>query len=178
MERCWILIGMMGAGKSTVGRGLASLVNREFIDSDALIEKRVGRSVGDIFRVYSEDAFRDHENSILKGLEASPVVIATGGGIVLREDNWNELRRLGTTVYLKVESDVLIKRLESSHKKRPLLDSEDWQDQLKAILKSREAFYNKADITIDVSRLNAEAAIEATCQALQAYERSASNERS
>src|SRR5690349_9779443 len=108
MERCWILLGMMGAGKSAVGRALAELSGREFVDTDLLLQQRLGRPISQLFAVYGEDAFRDHETSILRSLEPLPVVLATGGGIVVREENWSELRRLGTTIYLRATPETII----------------------------------------------------------------------
>ena len=114
MERCWILLGMMGAGKSSVGRALAELSGREFVDTDILLQHRFGRPVHQIFEVYGEDAFRHHETSVLRSLEPSSIVLATGGGIVTRESNWSELGRLGATIYLNAGLSTLLSRLEAS----------------------------------------------------------------
>lgn len=150
MERCWILVGMMGAGKSSVGRALAELSGRNFQDTDLLLQNRLGRSIGQLFARYGEDAFRDHETSLLRSLEPSACVLATGGGIVCRDENWRELRRLGTTVYLRAEPETLLERLEQSKKKRPLLETEDWAERLRMLLAGRAAFYCQADIAVDV----------------------------
>ncbi len=146
-KRDWILVGMMGAGKSTVGRELARLSERNFADTDSLLQNRFGRSISQIFDVYGEATFRDHEHSILKGLEPEGRVLATGGGIVLREDNWEELRRLGTTIFLETPIETLIERLAVSRKKRPLLEREDWQEALRDLYSRREPLYRKADHT-------------------------------
>ena len=121
MERGWILLGMMGAGKSSIGRNLAEASHRPFLDTDLLLQNRLGRPVSQIFQVYGEATFRDHETSILRNLEPEPVVLATGGGIVLREENWTEMRRLGITVFLDAAFETLTERLARSKKKRPLL---------------------------------------------------------
>jgi shikimate kinase len=154
MDRCWILLGMMGAGKSAVGRRLAELSGRRFLDTDLLIQARFGRSVSQIFQIYGEAAFRDHETSILRSLEPSESVLATGGGIVLREANWEELRRLGTTVYLKADLNTLCDRLEKSAKKRPLLHSEEWEQRVDTLLVQRLPLYEQADLTIGVDDLS------------------------
>src|SRR3954464_1775303 len=91
MERCWILVGMMGAGKTSLGRSLAGLSGREHLDTDHLLQRRLGRPIPQLFNIYGEATFRDHETSILKGLEPGPSVISTGGGIVLRPVNWVEM---------------------------------------------------------------------------------------
>jgi shikimate kinase len=150
MKGCWILLGMMGAGKSTVGKALAELEDREFLDTDALLQARLGRPIAQIFSIYGEDTFRDHETSILRSLEPGPSIVSTGGGIVLREENWEEMRRLGTTIFLDCTPETLIDRLERSKRKRPLLQVEDWQDRLRALLAQRLPLYRRADITISM----------------------------
>lgn len=160
MSESWVLIGMMGAGKSSVGRRLADLSGREFIDTDQLLQNRLGRSISQIFSIYGEETFRDHESSVLKALNPGPTVVSTGGGIVLREENWEELNRLGQIIYLKASPETLINRLESSKKKRPLLSSDDWQDRLKTILDSRQHLYSKASVVVDLDEVEIEQAAE------------------
>ncbi len=153
MDRCWILLGMMGAGKSALGRGLAEASGRKFKDTDILLQNRFGRPVSQIFQIYGEATFRDHETSILRSLEPGPYILATGGGIVLRESNWDELRRLGTTVFLRATPETLIDRLENSKKRRPLLQTENWQDKALDILEARLPIYEQADLTFHVDGL-------------------------
>lgn len=150
MEQSWILVGMMGAGKSAIGRALAAGANREFIDTDLLLQHRFGRPIGQIFEVYGEEAFRDHETNILKSLEPGLNVISTGGGIVIRESNWTELQRLGITIYLNARIETLVNRLEQSKKKRPLLQVDDWESRLEELMAKREAQYRRADICVSV----------------------------
>jgi shikimate kinase len=150
MERCWILVGMMGVGKSAVGRELAARTGREFLDTDHLLQHRLGRPVSQLFQIYGESAFRDHETSLLRSLEPSISILSTGGGIVVRDDNWPELRRLGTVLYLKATAEELIQRLELSKKRRPLLEVENWQTRLRALLEQREDLYQKADIVVEL----------------------------
>lgn len=141
---------MMGAGKSSVGRALAELSGREFVDTDILLQHRFGRPVHQIFEVYGEDAFRHHETSVLRSLEPRDAVLATGGGIVMRESNWAELRRLGTTIYLNARMETLVARLEASKKKRPLLMTESWQERITNLLDQRRPFYERADLVVDI----------------------------
>ena len=150
MERTWILLGMMGAGKSSVGRALAQLSGREFLDTDLLLQHRFGRPVYQIFDVYGEEAFRQHETSVLRGLEPSFAVLATGGGIVSREANWTELRRIGTTIYLKAAPETIIGRLQASKKKRPLLMADAWPDRVMNLLERRTPLYEQADLCVEV----------------------------
>lgn len=141
---------MMGAGKSSVGRALAELSGREFLDTDLMLQNRLGRPIPQIFHVYGEDAFRDHETSILRSLEPKAAILSTGGGIVLREANWAEMRRLGLIIYLKSTPETLINRLEVSKKKRPLLQVEEWPDRVRDLLELRAPLYEQADVTIEL----------------------------
>lgn len=160
MDRCWILIGMMGAGKSSVGRALAALTEREFIDTDLLLQSRLGRPIPQLFQIYGEGAFRDHETSILRSLNPGKFVLSTGGGIVTREASWKELRRLGTTVYLRSSVESLISRLEASKKKRPLLQVEDWPERVRKLLSERESLYEQADVVVDLDGLDVQSGAE------------------
>jgi shikimate kinase len=158
---------MMGAGKSSVGRALAELSGREFVDTDILLQHRFGRPVHQIFSLYGEDAFRHHETSVLRSLEPSPVVLATGGGIVTREANWTELRRLGTTIYLNAALDTLVARLEASKKKRPLLMAEEWPERVEKILEQRRKLYEQADLTIQVESEDVKSLAERVFEAVR-----------
>ncbi len=146
----WILIGMMGAGKSTIGHLLAEQTGREFVDIDRLIEKRLGRPISQFFQHYGEEAFRDHETSIIKTLASGPTVVATGGGAILRQENWDHFHSIGKLIYLRSEPAELIRRLQTSKKKRPLLNTENWEATLIALLESRKEQYEQADIIINV----------------------------
>lgn len=159
---------MMGAGKSAVGRALAATSGREFLDTDLMIQHKLGRSIGQLFTIYGEAAFRDHETCILRELEPSFSVLSTGGGIVVRDDNWAELQRLGTTVYLDTPIEVLIARLEASKKKRPLLQIEDWPSRLRALLEERSERYEKADVHVRVETEDIEAVSQQVLAALEA----------
>lgn len=151
MDGFWILVGMMGAGKSTVGRALASLAEVKFQDTDSLLERRFGRQVSSIFKIYGEEAFRAHETSVLEALDRQPGVLATGGGVVMREQNWAQFRRLGKTIFLDVPPEQLKERLAKSKKRRPLLEHEDWRDRFDAIYSARLGVYAQADVRFSVN---------------------------
>lgn len=162
---------MMGAGKSAVGRGLAEASERDYQDTDTLLQNRFGRPVSGIFATYGEQTFRDHETSILKSLSPASQVLATGGGIVLREANWSEMRRLGTILYLRGTSETLIQHLDASQKKRPLLDSEDWKDRVVSLLHARSQLYEAADLTVDIDGLEIEQVTQLAFDAFRGTER-------
>jgi len=160
MDRYWILLGMMGAGKSSIGRSLADLAERDFLDTDTLLQVRLGRPIPQIFAIYGESTFRDHETSILRNLDPGPAVLATGGGIVSRPENWTEMRRLGTTIFLDASLETLIARLAKSKKKRPLLEVPDWEQQLESLLERRRPLYREADIVVSVDDVELEVAAQ------------------
>lgn len=139
---------MMGAGKSAVGRCLADLTGREFRDTDRLLSTRLGRPITQLFSIYGEEAFRAHETAILRQLEPGPYVLATGGGMIMREENWTEFRRVGLTIFLNFPTEVIIKRLGASKKKRPLLLRDDWETVVYELYEKRRSHYEKADIHV------------------------------
>ncbi|MFM9874678.1 MAG: shikimate kinase [Fimbriimonadaceae bacterium] len=150
MDSGVILVGMMGSGKSTVGRALADLLGYPFQDTDMMLEHRLGRQIPQLFKLYGEVAFRAHETSILKSLEPENRVLATGGGIVLKEENWIEFRRLGRVIFLDVPVELLAQRLEISNRKRPLLQTENWKEKLIELYEFRRPLYEKADIRFEI----------------------------
>jgi shikimate kinase len=151
MERAWILIGMMGSGKTTIGRELARLSGREFVDLDAVMQRRLGRTVRSLFKVYGEETFRDHETQALRSLQPGNFVLATGGGVVLREQNWIEMRRLGITVFLDVAWEQLVVRLGRGRQRRPLLQTEDWEQRARELYEARRPLYLQADVIVPLN---------------------------
>lgn len=145
---CLILVGMMGSGKTSVGRILSSRLGLPFRDTDKMIQDILGRPVHQLFKHYGEDAFRQHETRLLQDLEVSDCVLSTGGGTVIRDENWTELRRLGKTVFLDVAIEVLKERLKTAKKIRPLIEAPGWEDRLDQIIQDRRPMYERADIVI------------------------------
>jgi shikimate kinase len=150
------LIGPMGSGKSTVGKQLASLLNCDFIDSDAEIETRSGANIPWIFDVEGEEGFRRREAAVIIDLAQRPnAVIATGGGAVIREDNRTVMADSGVLVYLDVSLENQIKRTGSGDD-RPLLNGADKRETLSRLMQEREPLYRSiADIIVTANAGNA-----------------------
>ena len=138
------LIGMMGSGKTVTGRVLAGFLNYAFVDLDAEIQKKEGRSIPEIFAASGEACFRDIEASVLDLFSKKKhQVIATGGGIVLREENVQRMKMTGKVVLLQASAQSLWQRVRHS-KERPLLNKPDPLGTLEQILNDRAGFYEKA----------------------------------
>ena len=148
-----ILVGLMGAGKTTVGRQLARMTGKTFYDSDHEIEARTGVRVATIFEIEGEVRFRARECAMIRELaQLNDVVLATGGGAVLHPENRAVLVRSGTVVYLRAPIDDLLARTQFD-KNRPLLSTADPRAKLEALFAERDPLYREvADVVIDTSR--------------------------
>ena len=152
-----VLIGFMGAGKSSVGRTLARITGLGRFDTDEMISNRFGLSVSKIFEVHGEEKFREAETEALQHLTGKgQSIIVTGGGIVLRRENVALLRELGTIFYLSAEEETLFDRI-SRRTTRPLLQTENPRATLRALLAARLPLYaSAANVEVDTSRLKHE----------------------
>ncbi len=145
------LVGMMGAGKTTVGQLLARELGYRFLDTDRVIEQTTGQSINDIFATSGETAFRDLEAQVLAQLSAyTKLIIATGGGIVLRSLNWSYLHH-GVVIWLDAPVEQLYDRLQDDTS-RPLLQDPDPKAKLQAILDDRHSLYAQADLRVPIHR--------------------------
>jgi shikimate kinase len=144
------LVGMMGAGKSTVGRALARRLGREFVDTDRVLVERTGVPVATIFEIEGEAGFRRRESALVEELAArSALVVATGGGVVLDPANRARLHASGTVVYLRASAERLWDRTRRDTS-RPLLATPDPRGTLLALLEHREPLYREcAHLTVD-----------------------------
>lgn len=143
------LVGLMGAGKSTVGRRLAEKLGRDFFDSDTEIEKAAGLSISDIFAIHGEADFRRGEQQVLRRLlDQEPHVLATGGGAYLNEETRELMREKAITVWLNADLETLWKRVKK-RQTRPLLARPDAKDVLTELFVTREPIYKLADLTVD-----------------------------
>ena len=137
------LVGLMGAGKTTLGRQLARRLDKRFVDADHEHEARLGVSIPTIFEIEGEDGFRDREESIIDELtRMSGVVLATGGGAVLRSVSRTRLRENGTVLYLHAEPETLWQRLRNS-RHRPMLHAADPRNRLVELYRLRDPLYRE-----------------------------------
>ena len=144
-----VLVGIMGAGKSTVGKILADRLGMRFFDADQEIERAAGCTITDFFEKYGEVEFRKGEERVISRILAGePCVLATGGGAFMSEATRLLIKKMATSVWLRVSFEVLAKRLEK-RSDRPLLQTTDPQQTLKALIKKRYPIYNDADFIVD-----------------------------
>ncbi|CCQ94823.1 Shikimate kinase [[Clostridium] ultunense Esp] len=159
-----ILIGFMGAGKTSVGKALAERLHWKWIDTDAEIERRAGKRIPNIFHNYGEEGFRKMETEVLHHLlQSSGQVISTGGGIVLRKENRDVMVRHGKVVYLKADLPELISRLRGSD--RPLLQG-DMEGKIKELWTARKGFYDFASVTVETTNRSIDDIVEEILQRL------------
>jgi shikimate kinase len=138
------LVGMMGAGKTTVGRALAQRLKREFVDTDRELVARTGVAVATVFEIEGEAGFRRRETTVLREIcERDHCVVATGGGIVLAQENREAMREAGTVVYLRARLESLWERTRHDTS-RPLLATPDPRGTLARLLEEREPLYRAA----------------------------------
>ena len=150
----------MATGKSAVGRNLARKLHRRFVDLDALIEKAEGRKVREIFAEKGESYFRRLEKQMLAQILSEPgQIIATGGGIILDEDNLTLLRQKSLLIGLTASTDVLVGRV-GRNSKRPLLKGGDVRARIEELLQQRQSRYAQADVSIDTSGLTINQVVE------------------
>jgi len=148
-SRSIVLIGMMGVGKSSIGRRLAGRLGLPFVDADTEIEKAAGMSISEIFARHGEAYFRSGEARVIaRLLDAGPQVLAAGGGAFMNPDTRAGIRSKGISVWLRAEFDVLIRRINKRKNDRPLLQTSDPGATLRALLAEREPVYAQADLTI------------------------------
>lgn len=144
-----VLVGLMGAGKTTIGKRLAASLGVPFVDSDNEIVEAAGCSISDIFELYGEEAFRDLEKRVMLRLLSGPhAVIATGGGAYMNPEIREAIRTQARSVWLKAELDVLVERV-SRRDTRPLLKAGDKREILAKLMQDRYPVYAEADIAID-----------------------------
>lgn len=147
-----VLIGMMGSGKTTVGKTLATELNLPWVDTDIYIEGINNQTISSIFEEQGESYFRDCETKALQKLIHQHGVISTGGGIIVRQENRKLLQKETFVIYLKTKIPTLIQRLDTTN--RPLLKNENIKQKLTSLFEARAAFYEEcAHLTIQTDQL-------------------------
>lgn len=164
------LIGMMGAGKTTIGRGLARSLGREFLDLDHEIEARCGVSIPTIFDIEGEAGFRRRETQVLEEVTLRrAIVLATGGGAVVAPENQALLRARGIVLYLKAGSDELFRRV-AKDKNRPMLLTANPKARIVELLRQREPIYEQlADYTVETGHGSIHAVLDAVARLLKEH---------
>lgn len=163
-----VLIGFMGAGKSSTGKALARKTGLPRFDTDEIVASRFGLPVTEIFARFGEEEFRHAETEALGRLsEAAPAIIVTGGGIVLRPGNVKILRELGRVVSLEADVETLFRRI-SRRATRPLLQTENPRATLVELLRVRDPLYHAAaDVRLDTSRLRHDEVADAILKSIE-----------
>jgi shikimate kinase len=154
--RSIVLVGMMGAGKSSIGRRLAARLNIPFVDADTEIEKAAGMSIADIFARHGEADL----------LDGGPQVLATGGGAVMNADTRAAIKAKGVSIWLTAEVDVLMRRIHKRKHERPMLQAADPAARLRELLAQREPVYGLSDLTVQSREVPHEAIVTEIVAAL------------
>ena len=148
-DRTIVLVGMMGAGKTTIGRRLAPLLDLPFVDADVAIEEAAGMSVSDLFAQHGEASFREGEEKVIaRLLEGPPIVLATGGGAVTSATTRQLIKEKAVSIWLKADHDTIIQRA-TRRGGRPLLQNGDPRETVERLMGERRAYYQEADIHVD-----------------------------
>lgn len=170
-EASIVLIGLMGAGKTTIGAALSKRLGKSFVDVDHELESRTGVSVATIFEVEGEAHFRDRETATLRELaDRQNMVLSTGGGAVIRPENREILRSIGTVIYLHAPPEVSYQRLRRS-RDRPLLKTADPLARLQTLYRDRDPMYREtAHFVIESDREHCAQVVQAVIDRLQTAE--------
>lgn len=167
--RSIVLIGLMGAGKSTVGRRLAARLGLIFKDADLEIEAAAGLTIPDIFAIYGEPSFRDGEERVIaRLLRAGPLVLATGGGAYLREATRTRIAESGVSVWLKADLDVLMRRVRKRGN-RPLLQTEDPEATMRGLIDVRHPVYADSDVVVHSREVSHDRVVQDVLEAIERH---------
>jgi shikimate kinase len=166
-RRSIVLVGMMGVGKSSIGRRLGTRLGVPFVDADTEIEKAAGMSIADIFARHGEADFRNGEARVIaRLLEGGPQVLATGGGAVMNADTRAAIKAKGVSIWLSADFDVLVRRINKRKNDRPMLMTADPAATLRQLLAEREPVYAQADITVQSREVPHDAIVAEIMRAL------------
>ena len=167
--RSVVLVGMMGVGKSTIGRRMAARLKLPFVDADTEIEAAAGMTIPEIFERHGEPHFRDGEARVIaRLLEGGPVVLATGGGAFMREETRSRIAAKAISIWLRADHDVIMRRVRR-RADRPLLQTADPEGTVTRLLTEREPIYRHADLTIASRDVPHDRIVEECIEALRAH---------
>lgn len=169
--RAIVLVGLMGVGKTCIGKRLAARFEVPFVDADGEVERAAGMSISDIFEVCGEAAFRDGERRVIaRLLQQPPHVLATGGGAFMNPQTRGLIRERAISVWLRADLDLLVKRT-GRRNNRPLLRQGDPREILRKLMAERDPVYAEADITVDSADGPPEVTVDKVASAVEAYVR-------
>jgi shikimate kinase len=169
-SRSIVMVGMMGVGKSSIGRRLAARLGVPFVDADAEIEKAAGMGIADIFARHGEADFRSGEARVIaRLLDGGPQVLATGGGAVMNADTRAAIKAKGVSIWLSAELDVLMRRINKRKNDRPMLQTADPEATLRELLVAREPVYAQADLTVQSREVPHDAIVSEIMTSLAAF---------
>jgi shikimate kinase len=168
-SRSIVLVGMMGVGKSTIGRRLAVRLRLPFVDADTEIEAAAGMTIPEIFERHGEPHFRDGEARVIaRLLEGGPIVLATGGGAFMREETRARIAAKAVSIWLKADHEVIMRRVRR-RADRPLLQTADPEGTVTRLLTEREPVYSNADLTIASRDVPHDRIVEECIETLRAH---------
>jgi shikimate kinase len=169
-RRSVVLIGMMGVGKSSIGRRLAARLGIPFVDADAEIEQAAGMGISDIFARHGEADFRSGEARVIaRLLDGGPQVLATGGGAFMNEATRAAIKNKGISIWLSAEFDVLMRRIAKRKNERPMLQTADPAETLRQLIALRQPTYALADLTVQSREVPHDAIVAEIVTALAAF---------
>tara|TARA_R110002072_G_scaffold43827_2_gene123087 strand:- start:25 stop:564 length:540 start_codon:yes stop_codon:yes gene_type:complete len=169
MARSIVMVGLMGAGKSSIGRRLATRLNMPFVDADTEIEAAAGCTIAEFFERHGEAEFRDGERRVIaRLLEDEPKVLATGGGAFMDAETRAAIADAGISVWLRADLDTLVRRT-SRRTDRPLLNTGDPTNTLESLMETRHPVYAQADIVVESNDGPPDATVERVVEALAAF---------
>ncbi|MDO8536556.1 MAG: shikimate kinase [Candidatus Omnitrophota bacterium] len=155
-----ILVGFMGSGKTTIAFELSHKLNMRYVSTDDMIEKKEKCTINEIFTKKGEDYFRSVETGVVRDACAMEnVIIDLGGGAVIRDENWDSIKRSGLSICLTADEDTIMERTKK-YKHRPLLNVEDPKQKIRNLMSKRSHLYAKADHCIDTGKLTVKQAVE------------------
>jgi shikimate kinase len=168
-SRSIVLVGLMGAGKSSIGRRMADTLSLQFVDTDDAIEDAAGMTIAEIFKTYGEGHFRDGERKVIgRLLTQDRQIIATGGGAFMNEETRAVIAKSAVSIWLKADLKVLMRRVKR-RVNRPLLQTENPEAVMQGLMDTRYPIYAKADITVETNESPHHLVLENTLAALAAY---------